>query len=97
MAEAIEDDDDSPLTVGDFHNVAQKQILNAVFATLAESKMPWNLVEPFLDRYLDDAPGIARRKGGGGASRCISMISPTFSETNGFVPDSNSKSTMPTV
>jgi hypothetical protein len=49
MAEDIEDDDDSPLTVGDFHNVAQKQILNAVFATLAESKMPWNLVEPFLE------------------------------------------------
>jgi hypothetical protein len=49
MAEEIEDDDDSPLTVGDFHTVAQKQILNAVFATLAESKMPWNLVEPFLE------------------------------------------------
>src|SRR4051794_23789598 len=49
MAENPEDDDDSPLTVGDFHLVAQKQILNAVFATLAESKMPWNLVEPFLE------------------------------------------------
>ena len=51
MAEAPEDedDDDSPLTVGDFHNVAQKQILNAVFTTLAESKMPWNLVAPFLE------------------------------------------------
>ena len=23
--------------------------MNAVFATLAESKMPWNLVEPFLE------------------------------------------------
>ena len=49
MAETPEDDDDSPLTVGDFHTVAQKQILNAVFATLAESKMSWNLVEPFLE------------------------------------------------
>ena len=49
MAETEEDDDDSPLTVGDFHQVAQKQILNAVFATLAESKMPWNVVEPFLE------------------------------------------------
>src|SRR5436305_15087081 len=49
MAENEEDDDDSPLTVGDFHMVAQKQILNAVFATLAETKMPWNLVEPFLE------------------------------------------------
>src|SRR3954469_8606703 len=50
MAETQEDDeDDSPLTVGDFHMVAQKQILNAVFATLAESKMSWNLIEPFLE------------------------------------------------
>lgn len=49
MAEAPEDDDDSPLTVGDFHQIAQKQILNAVFATLAESKMQWNLVEPMLE------------------------------------------------
>src|SRR4051812_49834448 len=49
MAENPEDDDDSPLTVGDFHLVAQKQILNAVFATLAESKMSWNLIEPFLE------------------------------------------------
>jgi hypothetical protein len=49
MADEPEDDDDSPLTAGDFHNVAQKQILNAVFATLAESKMQWNLVAPFLE------------------------------------------------
>ena len=49
MAEAPEDDDDSPLTLSDFHTVAQKQILNAVFATLAESKMPWNVIEPFLE------------------------------------------------
>ncbi len=49
MAENPEDDDDSPLTVSDFHTVAQKQILNATFATLAESKMQWNLVEPFLE------------------------------------------------
>ena len=50
MAEEIEDDeDDSPLTVGDFHQIAQKQILNAVFATLAETKMEWSVVAPFLD------------------------------------------------
>jgi len=49
MAENPEDDDDSPLTAADFHTVAQKQILNATFATLAESKMQWNLVEPFLE------------------------------------------------
>jgi hypothetical protein len=49
MAETEQDDDDSPLNVGDFHQIAQKQILNAVFATLAESKMHWSLVEPFLE------------------------------------------------
>ena len=49
MAETDEDDDDSPLTAGDFHNIAQKQVMNAAFATMAESKMPWNLVEPFLE------------------------------------------------
>ena len=49
MAEDPQDDDDSPLTVGDFHQIAQKQILNAVFATLAESKMHWSVVEPLLE------------------------------------------------
>jgi hypothetical protein len=43
-----EEEDDSPLTSGDFHNIAQKQIMNAVFATLGESKMGWELVEPFF-------------------------------------------------
>jgi hypothetical protein len=46
---ADEDDDDAPLNAGDFHTIAQKQIMNAVFATLAESKMQWNLVEPLLE------------------------------------------------
>jgi len=49
MADEQEDDDDSLLTEGDFHNIAQKQIMNAVFATLGEAKMDWNLVEPFLE------------------------------------------------
>jgi hypothetical protein len=44
-----EEEDDSLLTESDFHNIAQKQIMNAVFATLAEAKMGWNLVEPFLE------------------------------------------------
>jgi hypothetical protein len=48
MAEETEDDD-SALTAGDFHNIAQKQIMNAVFATLSEAKMGWNLIEPFLE------------------------------------------------
>ena len=44
--EAVED---GPLTTEDFHTIAQKQILNAVFAVLAEAKMDWALVKPFLE------------------------------------------------
>ena len=43
----------SPLTVGDFHNIAQKQILNATFSVLSDTKMDWNLVEPFLTAARD--------------------------------------------
>ena len=49
--------DDGPLTTGDFHNVAQKQILNAVFAILSDTKMSWELVEPFLAAARDVALG----------------------------------------
>lgn len=45
--------DDSPLTTADFHNVAQKQILNAVFAILSDTKMSWETVEPFLSAARD--------------------------------------------
>jgi hypothetical protein len=45
--------DDGPLTTGDFHNVAQKQMLNAVFAILSDTKMSWELVEPFLSAARD--------------------------------------------
>jgi hypothetical protein len=41
--------DDEPLTTADFHTIAQKQILNAVFATLSETKMDWSLVAPFFE------------------------------------------------
>ena len=37
------------MTAADFHGLAQKQIMNAVFSTLAESKMQWNLIEPLLE------------------------------------------------
>ncbi|HEV2817890.1 MAG TPA: hypothetical protein VGW40_11805 [Allosphingosinicella sp.] len=57
MAEEAEDQDDAALTAGDFHNIAQKQIMNAVFATLAESKMPWNLVAPFLEAAREVCAG----------------------------------------
>lgn len=40
---------DSTLTSAEYHNVAQKQILNAAFAVLADTKMDWALIEPFLD------------------------------------------------
>lgn len=45
--------DDGPLTTAHFHNIAQKQIMNAVFAVLAETKMDWQLVEPFLAAARD--------------------------------------------
>lgn len=41
--------EEGPLTAGDFHTIAQKQILNAVFAVLAEAKMDWSLIAPFLE------------------------------------------------
>jgi hypothetical protein len=44
-----EDGEQAPLTSGDFHTIAQKQILNAVFAILADTKMDWALVAPFLE------------------------------------------------
>jgi hypothetical protein len=37
------------LTTAEFHSVAQKQVMNAVFAVLADNKMDWALVAPFLD------------------------------------------------
>jgi hypothetical protein len=52
--EAFSDADaDRPLTTADFHNIAQKQILNAVFAVLSDTKMNWELVEPFLATARD--------------------------------------------
>ena len=51
--EAERPQDDRPLTTGDFHNIAQKQILNATFSVLSETKMDWNLIEPFLQAARD--------------------------------------------
>lgn len=45
--------DDRPMTTADFHNISQKQILNAVFAILSEAKMDWHLVEPLLAAARD--------------------------------------------
>lgn len=55
---AFDDDgDDAPLTTGDFHMVAQKQILNATFSVLAETKMDWALVAPFLEAAREVCAG----------------------------------------
>ncbi len=47
--EEAERADDAPLTTADFHTIAQKQILNAVFAVLSETKMDWAVVAPFFE------------------------------------------------
>jgi hypothetical protein len=50
MSDEHHDKDEAEgMTSADFHGLAQKQIMNAVFSTLAESKMQWNLIEPFLE------------------------------------------------
>ena len=46
---ADEGEEEILLTTADYHNIAQKQIMNAVFAVLADNKMDWALVAPFLD------------------------------------------------
>lgn len=40
-------------TSADFHNVVQKQLLNVVFDTLAQSKLDWAQVSPFLEAARD--------------------------------------------
>lgn len=57
MDEEKTEKDESPLTSADFHTVAQKQIMNAVFAALAESKMEWSLIAPFLDTAREVCAG----------------------------------------
>lgn len=40
---------ENPFTSADFHNVVQKQILNAVYETMVETKIDWPLIAPFLE------------------------------------------------
>lgn len=40
---------DSRFTSADFHNVVHKQIVQAVYETLADGKISWDLILPFLD------------------------------------------------
>jgi hypothetical protein len=41
--------DDSSFTTADFHNVVQKQIINAVYDTLVDTKLAWDVVQPILE------------------------------------------------
>jgi len=40
---------DPPFSAADFHKVVHKQVVNAAFETLADAKLDWTLVAPFLD------------------------------------------------
>jgi hypothetical protein len=40
---------ESSFTSADFHNVVHKQIVQAVYETLADGKIDWDLIVPFLD------------------------------------------------
>ncbi len=55
--------DESPLTSADFHTIAQKQIMNAVFAALAETKMDWSLIAPFLETAREVCVGDFEENG----------------------------------
>ena len=56
--------EDAPaMTTSEFHQLAQKQIMNAVFATLAEAKMEWPTVAPFLDYAREVCAGDVRENG----------------------------------
>ena len=55
--------DDLAYTLADFHNVIQKQVLNATYETLIESKLAWELVEPFLNAAREVCRGDFLRTG----------------------------------
>ena len=38
-----------PFTTADFHNLAHKHLINAVHQALADSKLDWQTVAPFLE------------------------------------------------
>ncbi|HEX8644062.1 MAG TPA: hypothetical protein VF702_09140 [Allosphingosinicella sp.] len=55
--------DEDGYTTSEFHNVVQKQIVNATYETLVESKLHWDLIEPFLRAARDVCRGDFRRTG----------------------------------
>lgn len=56
-------DDEAGYTTSEFHNVVQKQIINATYETLVETKLHWELIEPFLRAARDVCRGDFRRTG----------------------------------
>jgi len=63
LAEDYEAEDETGLTTAEFHNVVQKQIVNATYETLVETKLHWELIEPFLQAARDVCRGDFRRTG----------------------------------
>lgn len=62
-AAPYEEPEDDGYSTAEFHNVVQKQVLNAVYETLIETKLHWELVEPFLNSARDICRGDFRRTG----------------------------------
>jgi len=56
-------EDQGGYTTSDFQTVIQKQVLNATYETLAETKFHWGLVEPFLHAAREMCRGDFRRTG----------------------------------
>jgi hypothetical protein len=48
------------MSTSEYHQIAQKQIMNAVFAALAEAKMEWPTIAPFLDTAREVCAGDFR-------------------------------------
>ena len=53
--------DDHSLTPGEFHNVVQKQIINAVIEALSDDKLDWELIAPFADAARELCRGDFRK------------------------------------
>jgi|GEM_PF-1865826 len=56
-------DDDGGYTSSDFHNVIQKQVVNATYETLVDTKLHWGLIEPFLHAAREMCRGDFLRTG----------------------------------
>lgn len=60
FGEADEGEDeefDGPYTSREFHSVTQKLVLNAVYETLVDTKLDWDLIAPFLESAREMAHG----------------------------------------